>query len=85
MKNTLEEKLANLPSAPGVYFMKDAKGRILYVGLWCQSLNCELLALIHNSSFDTNHILNQPNGKLFTYLPTSLFLPWVTLLFENRN
>ncbi|NVL90428.1 MAG: excinuclease ABC subunit UvrC [Desulfobacterales bacterium] len=32
MKNTLEEKLANLPSSPGVYLMKDAKGRILYVG-----------------------------------------------------
>jgi excinuclease ABC subunit C len=28
----LEEKLANLPSGPGVYLMKDAKGHILYVG-----------------------------------------------------
>jgi len=32
MENKLEEKLANLPSAPGVYLMKDAKGRILYIG-----------------------------------------------------
>lgn len=29
---TLEEKLRNLPDAPGVYIMKDAKGRVLYVG-----------------------------------------------------
>jgi excinuclease ABC subunit C len=32
MKNRLKERLANLPSAPGVYLMKDAKGHILYVG-----------------------------------------------------
>lgn len=29
---TLDEKLGNLPDAPGVYLMKDAKGRVLYVG-----------------------------------------------------
>ena len=32
MENKLEEKLVNVPSAPGVYLMKDAKGRILYIG-----------------------------------------------------
>jgi excinuclease ABC subunit C len=32
MNKKLEEKLASLPSTPGVYLMKDAKGRILYVG-----------------------------------------------------
>jgi excinuclease ABC subunit C len=32
MKNRLKERLANLPSAPGVYLMKDARGHILYVG-----------------------------------------------------
>src|SRR5574342_271534 len=29
---TLEEKLQNLPDAPGVYLMKDAKGHVIYVG-----------------------------------------------------
>ena len=29
---TLEEKLANLPTAPGVYLHKDAAGKIIYVG-----------------------------------------------------
>ena len=32
MKIELQKKLASLPSAPGVYLMKDARGRILYVG-----------------------------------------------------
>jgi excinuclease ABC subunit C len=32
MTDTLSEKLAALPSAPGVYLMKDKKGKILYVG-----------------------------------------------------
>jgi excinuclease ABC subunit C len=29
---TLDEKLQNLPDAPGVYLMKDAKGHIIYIG-----------------------------------------------------
>jgi excinuclease ABC subunit C len=29
---TLEEKLQNLPDSPGVYLMKDAKGRVIYIG-----------------------------------------------------
>ncbi|HUJ17698.1 MAG TPA: excinuclease ABC subunit UvrC [Nitrospirota bacterium] len=29
---TLEEKLHNLPDEPGVYLMKDEKGRIIYIG-----------------------------------------------------
>jgi excinuclease ABC subunit C len=29
---TLEEKLQNLPDAPGVYLMKDAKGHVIYIG-----------------------------------------------------
>lgn len=32
MREGLEERLANLASTPGVYLMKDAKGRIIYVG-----------------------------------------------------
>ena len=28
----VEEKLRLLPDSPGVYIMKDAKGRIIYVG-----------------------------------------------------
>ncbi len=32
MKNRLKEKLASLPSAPGVYLMKDGNGHVLYVG-----------------------------------------------------
>jgi excinuclease ABC subunit C len=32
MRNRLKERLAGLPSAPGVYLMKDSKGHILYVG-----------------------------------------------------
>jgi excinuclease ABC subunit C len=30
--NILQERLAGLPSAPGVYLMKDSKGRVLYIG-----------------------------------------------------
>ncbi|NVM22489.1 MAG: excinuclease ABC subunit UvrC [Desulfobacterales bacterium] len=30
--NNLKEKLSSLPSSPGVYLMKDAKGRIIYIG-----------------------------------------------------
>jgi excinuclease ABC subunit C len=29
---TLEEKLQNLPDSPGVYLMKDSKGRVIYIG-----------------------------------------------------
>jgi len=29
---TLEEKLQNLPDSPGVYLMKDGRGRIIYIG-----------------------------------------------------
>src|SRR5512141_2167254 len=29
---TLEEKLQHLPDRPGVYLMKNAKGRVIYVG-----------------------------------------------------
>jgi len=29
---TLEEKIQNLPDAPGVYIMKDAKGHVIYIG-----------------------------------------------------
>ncbi|HID29749.1 MAG TPA: excinuclease ABC subunit UvrC, partial [Desulfobacterales bacterium] len=32
MEQELKERLAGLPSAPGVYLMKDAKGHVLYVG-----------------------------------------------------
>jgi excinuclease ABC subunit C len=32
MGQELKERLASLPSAPGVYLMKDARGHILYVG-----------------------------------------------------
>ena len=32
MKNSHKARLAGLPSAPGVYLMKDANGRILYIG-----------------------------------------------------
>ena len=31
-KNEIREKLSRLPTGPGVYLMKDAEGRILYVG-----------------------------------------------------
>ena len=30
--NTLEEKLKSIPSSPGVYIMKDADDKVLYVG-----------------------------------------------------
>ena len=29
---TLQEKLASLPDAPGVYLHKDAAGKVLYIG-----------------------------------------------------
>jgi len=29
---TLEEKLQNLPDAPGIYIMKDHAGQIIYIG-----------------------------------------------------
>lgn len=29
---TLQEKLANLPTTPGVYMMKDENGKVIYVG-----------------------------------------------------
>ena len=32
MREELEERFANLASTPGVYLMKDARGRIIYVG-----------------------------------------------------
>ncbi|UCG81728.1 MAG: excinuclease ABC subunit C, partial [Desulfobacterales bacterium] len=32
MRKKLQERLASLPRAPGVYLMKDAKGHILYIG-----------------------------------------------------
>src|ERR1700742_21130 len=32
MNKVLERKLAELPKSPGVYFHKDAKGEIIYIG-----------------------------------------------------
>ena len=32
MDDALREKLSHLPAAPGVYLMKDARGRVIYVG-----------------------------------------------------
>ena len=32
MTKALEQKLADLPTEPGVYFHKDAAGKIIYVG-----------------------------------------------------
>ena len=32
MNKQLSEKLKTLPNAPGVYFHKDAEGKIIYVG-----------------------------------------------------
>jgi excinuclease ABC subunit C len=32
MKAVIEQKLSKLPAAPGVYLMKDAAGRVIYVG-----------------------------------------------------
>jgi excinuclease ABC subunit C len=32
MANELKEKVSRLPEAPGVYFFKDAAGRIMYIG-----------------------------------------------------
>lgn len=31
-RQTLKQKISNLPDAPGVYFFKNAKGKILYIG-----------------------------------------------------
>ena len=32
LTSNLEWKLANLPESPGCYLMKDAEGKIIYVG-----------------------------------------------------
>lgn len=32
MNENLKQKLANLPASPGIYFHKDAKGQIIYIG-----------------------------------------------------
>ena len=32
MNKKLEKKLSNLPQSPGVYFHKNAKGEIIYIG-----------------------------------------------------
>ncbi|MCS6861641.1 MAG: excinuclease ABC subunit UvrC [Abditibacteriales bacterium] len=50
MAASLAEKLAALPAAPGVYLMKDARGKLLYVG--------KSVALRHrvSSYFDNPHL-----------------------------
>ena len=32
LSNKLKDKLKTLPSAPGIYFHKDAKGEVIYIG-----------------------------------------------------
>jgi len=45
----LKTKLKNLPARPGVYLMKDASGRIIYVGK-AKSLKSRVRAYFHNTS-----------------------------------
>ena len=32
MQDSLKKKVADFPRGPGVYLMKDARGRVIYVG-----------------------------------------------------
>ncbi|WP_295916001.1 excinuclease ABC subunit UvrC [uncultured Anaerovibrio sp.] len=50
MNNTIEEKLVLLPHSPGVYIMKDAKGKIIYVGKAISLKNRVTQYFRHNSS-----------------------------------
>jgi len=45
----LEKKLNNLPSTPGVYFFRDSKGKILYIG------KASVLKRRVSSYFQKNH------------------------------
>ena len=50
MNNIIEEKLVLLPHSPGVYIMKDAKGKIIYVGKAISLKNRVTQYFRHNSS-----------------------------------
>ena len=49
---TLEEKLKNLPDKTGVYLMKDAQGKIIYVGK-AKSLRSRVSSYFRNQRHDS--------------------------------
>ncbi|ORU01478.1 Excinuclease ABC subunit C [Anaerovibrio sp. JC8] len=53
MNNIIEEKLVLLPHSPGVYIMKDAKGKIIYVGKAISLKNRVTQYFRQNSSHST--------------------------------
>ena len=52
----LREKVKGFPKAPGVYLMKDARGRVLYVGK-AKSLRDRVRSYFSESSSDTRMLL----------------------------
>ena len=57
MNQQIRDKLANLPTGPGVYLMKDAEGKILYVGK-AASLRQRVRSYFQNAA--TPHALTEP-------------------------
>ena len=50
--NTLKKKVAELPTTPGIYLMKDARGVVLYVGK-AKSLRHRVASYFHATPSDT--------------------------------
>ena len=50
--SVLEEKLKTLPEKPGVYLMKDEKGKIIYVGK-AKSLKSRVSSYFRNNKHDS--------------------------------
>ncbi|MCL1929830.1 GIY-YIG nuclease family protein [Candidatus Saccharibacteria bacterium] len=51
MNKSLEKKLKNLPNGPGVYFYKDAKGEVIYVGK-AKNLRHRISSYFQNKNHD---------------------------------
>jgi excinuclease ABC subunit C len=64
---TLEEKLHNLPDAPGVYLMKDAKGHVIYIG---KALSCRRMLVFQAGS---TRGVSEDHGALFKELAHSSY------------
>ncbi|WAM32030.1 excinuclease ABC subunit UvrC [Caldicellulosiruptor naganoensis] len=66
---TIQEKLANLPTAPGVYIMKDENGKVIYVGK-AVNLRNRVRQYFQNSDLPPKTRLMVKKIKDFDYIVT---------------
>ena len=82
MNQQIRDKLSNLPTGPGVYLMKDAAGKVLYVGK-AASLRQRVRSYFQNAA--TPHALTKPMLRYVHDIDTILTTSDVEALILENN